>query len=616
MEEIKNLAKNKLFLGIVIIAVAMFIFMPINDFATTDYEIYVNGEQFTSEKTTIDCGDGTATFDISTNTLILNNATITKRYGYQYAVINSEISNLTIQLIGNNVIDGNKGEYDGIGAGGGSNVVIVGDGNLTMKDVYYGTYIGDYSAPGGNLKINNTTINIENAQATGIWVNHDLEIINSNIKIDKTGDDLYLGIVSNIGGTITIDGGNLDINTNSHCILLGNGDNSNHNVVIKSGNIKLNSRRNGTYGIKFEPVLNTETINGNIKIDGGNLEISAIAGGTNIDDSKIAINSKLIFLKGTSLKDNGKILLSEANNYYTVTFDSNGGSAVTAQSIEAGQKATKPADPTKDGYDFKGWTLSGSAYDFNTAVNGNITLVATWEQQQVVPTTYTVSFAANGGTGTMADVTGISGEYTLPENGFTAPDGKQFKAWSVDGNEKAVGDKITVTADTTVTAVWETIPAGHTCDIKPVAKVEPSCTEGGKEAYYKCDGCGKFYEDALGTKEITDLAAWGNLAKLGHTESDWKSDKDNHWKECTVAGCGVIIENSKAAHADANNDGKCDTCKYNVGKTPTNPGGDKPNDNPQTGDNSMIWLWVALLFVSGFGVVTTTVYTKKRKSVK
>ena len=315
MKEIKNFSKIKSFLGIAIIAVAMFMFMPINVFATTDYEIYVNGEQFTSEKTTINCGDGTATFDISTNTLILNNATITKVYGWHYAVINSTISNLTIQLIGNNVIDGNKGEYDGIGAAGGSNVVIVGDGNLTMKDVYYGTYIGDYSVPGGNLKINNTTINIENAQATGIWVNHDLEIINSNIKIDKTGDDVYFGIVSNIGGTITIDGGNLDINTNSHCILLGNGDNSNHNVVIKSGNIKLNSRRNGAYGIKFEPVLNTDTINGNIKIDGGNLEISTIAGGTNIDDSKITINSKVKFLKGTSLTDNGKILLNEAKNY-------------------------------------------------------------------------------------------------------------------------------------------------------------------------------------------------------------------------------------------------------------------------------------------------------------
>ena len=72
--------------------------------------------------------------------------------------------------------------------------------------------------------------------------------------------------------------------------------------------------------------------------------------------------------------------------------------------------------------------------------------------------TYTVSFAANGGTGTMADVTGVSGEYTLPANGFTAPDGKQFKAWNVGGVEKAVGDKITVTANTTVTAVWENKP--------------------------------------------------------------------------------------------------------------------------------------------------------------
>ena len=67
MKEIINLSKIRLFLGIVIIAVSMFIFMPINVFATTDYEIYVNGERFTSEKTTINCGDGTATFDISTN---------------------------------------------------------------------------------------------------------------------------------------------------------------------------------------------------------------------------------------------------------------------------------------------------------------------------------------------------------------------------------------------------------------------------------------------------------------------------------------------------------------------------------------------------------------------
>lgn len=71
---------------------------------------------------------------------------------------------------------------------------------------------------------------------------------------------------------------------------------------------------------------------------------------------------------------------------YTVEFDSDGGSAVTAQTIEAGQQAVQPADPTKDGFEFKGWTLNGVAYDFTTAVARNITLKAVWEVKQVTPT--------------------------------------------------------------------------------------------------------------------------------------------------------------------------------------------------------------------------------------
>ncbi|MBR4087601.1 MAG: S-layer homology domain-containing protein [Clostridia bacterium] len=64
---------------------------------------------------------------------------------------------------------------------------------------------------------------------------------------------------------------------------------------------------------------------------------------------------------------------------YTVTFYSNGGSAVAAQKLDFGKKVTKPADPTKSGYVFKGWTLNGAAYNFNTAVSGDMTLYAAWE---------------------------------------------------------------------------------------------------------------------------------------------------------------------------------------------------------------------------------------------
>ena len=59
------------------------------------------------------------------------------------------------------------------------------------------------------------------------------------------------------------------------------------------------------------------------------------------------------------------------------------------------------------------------------------------------------------------------------------------------------------------------------------------------EAYYKCEGCGKCFEDANGTTEIADIATWGNLPKNGHTEgTEWKSDKDNHWNACA---CGLIV---------------------------------------------------------------------------
>lgn len=77
----------------------------------------------------------------------------------------------------------------------------------------------------------------------------------------------------------------------------------------------------------------------------------------------------------------------------------------------------------------------------------------------VAAPTYTISFSANGGTGTMAVETGISGEYTLPANGFTAPAGKKFKGWATSaGGTVLSGNTMDVTADTTLYAIWEDVP--------------------------------------------------------------------------------------------------------------------------------------------------------------
>lgn len=52
-----------------------------------------------------------------------------------------------------------------------------------------------------------------------------------------------------------------------------------------------------------------------------------------------------------------------------------------SQEVEAGNKATEPSDPVKDGFTFDGWLDgNGDPFDFDTPIMSNITLYANWEQ--------------------------------------------------------------------------------------------------------------------------------------------------------------------------------------------------------------------------------------------
>ena len=427
----------------------------------------------------------------------------------------------------------------------------------------------------------------------------------------------------------------------------------------------------------------------------------------------------------------------EMRNEHTVTFDANGGSepeelpeevttAMPAKKILHGSEYSLPECEfiAPEGKQFKAWEIDGAEYPVNApvTVTADITVKALWEDAPPAPAEYTVRFNANGGGGTMADVTGISGSYTLPACGFTEPEGKQFKGWSTSADGSVIsGTTYEVSSDTTFYAIWEskeysiivtdgkatigagseiskatqgttitltanaapdgkvfdkwvvesgnttledansetttfimpdsevsvkatyTIPHTHTydqeiqkpetiksaadctndavyfksCSCGEISTTEtftaagtqlghawasdwskdtdnhwkecsrchekkdeaahdygsdnicdtcgydktvphthnltlvpakaPTCTEKGNTAYYTCDGCDKWFEDATGASEITDKTSV-ILAATGHSASDWKSDNTDHWKECTVVGCGVIIEGSKAAH--------------------------------------------------------------------
>ncbi len=67
----------------------------------------------------------------------------------------------------------------------------------------------------------------------------------------------------------------------------------------------------------------------------------------------------------------------EQNEEVSVAFDSDGGSEVSSQTLLSGQSATRPENPTKDGYVFGGWMLDGELYGFGT-VEESVTLLARW----------------------------------------------------------------------------------------------------------------------------------------------------------------------------------------------------------------------------------------------
>ena len=407
--------------------------------------------------------------------------------------------------------------------------------------------------------------------------------------------------------------------------------------------------------------------------------------------------------------------------------DGNGTASASPDKAVAGTEIRLTATPNT-GYHFKEWQVvspAGLVITNNkfTMPDSNVEVKAIFEEDEPpAPTEHTVRFNANGGGGTMADVTGVSGSYTLPACGFTEPKDKQFNGWSTGADGSVIsGTTYEVSSDTTFYAIWEskeysiivtdgkatigagseiskaaqgttitltanaapdgkvfdkwvvesgnttledansetttfimpdsevsvkatyTIPHTHTydqeiqkpetlksaadctndavyfksCSCGEISTTEtftaagtqlghawasdwskdtdnhwkecsrchekkdeaahdygsdnicdtcgydktvphthnltlvpakaPTCTEKGNTAYYTCDGCDKWFEDATGASEITDKTSV-ILAATGHSASDWKSDNTDHWKECTVVGCGVIIEDSKAAH--------------------------------------------------------------------
>ena len=209
------------------------------------YKLWVNNEQFSEDHLTVQCGEGTATFDPKDNILTLDNAQITK--GYEKEQLGTGIlsfldNELTIIVNGDCTITETGG--DGIGSYElgedyqfvPHDITVKGDGKLTIKESarWYG--YGFYCT--GKLTLEGVDVEIESA-ATGVWANTALVVKDSIVSAKCS--TAYSGIVINNGSAVFDNSEVLAQSAEGDGVLLGN-DVDSSAMLVSSGAVTVKGK--------------------------------------------------------------------------------------------------------------------------------------------------------------------------------------------------------------------------------------------------------------------------------------------------------------------------------------------------------------------------------------
>lgn len=612
--------------------------------------LYVAGVPVTSSNAADILGDGKVKYDLATNTLTLNGATITGDPAAEKMEGIYANDDLKIALHGENTVTASATRANAIVAIG--SLTFEGSGTLNATNSGY-----CIQAHGGDVVISDVTVN---AAGNG-------ENSRGIVAFNNAGS----------GGDITITGGTVTAKGETYGICASN------SITVSDSTVTADATttRDGVtaYGI----------YGSNITISGSTVTATAASPrhsygiiGSGYSNGFVAITDSTVIAKGTNALNKAPMLGDPADWYQWTTtehgamikstetqytYDANhtylkiepipaatvAVSSVTVVpttlALTEGESDTLTATVAPDNATDKTvtWTSSNPAVATVDA-NGKVTAV------DAGTATITVTTADGAKTATCS-VT-VSHDYTLQA--------KKAAALKTAGNCRdcavyyyscsACGE---IENDDSHTFNGDKIPGIHVGGTRVEGKSEPvhKTQIAGSTGATICNGCG------------TTLISAQPIQPDAHTPVNaWSNDETNHWHTCAVAGCGIIIDSSKAAHSpdrdaatetdavkcsvcgyvitpalghthtygtawksdkdnhwnecpcgdkvnltahkDQNTDGKCDTCAYNVGIS-TPPA--KPS-TPQTGDSTMLWLYIALLFVSGFGVVTITLLGKKR----
>ena len=74
------------------------------------------------------------------------------------------------------------------------------------------------------------------------------------------------------------------------------------------------------------------------------------------------------------------LLVKGCGKEFTIEFDTNGGSKIESVTVKGNETVEEPEDPTREGYEFDGWSVGDEKYDFDNKVTEDLTLEAHWHQ--------------------------------------------------------------------------------------------------------------------------------------------------------------------------------------------------------------------------------------------
>ena len=581
--------------------------LPTVAFAAENYDLYVNGEQFTSEKLSIACGEGTASYDPNTKTLTLNNAAITNggksdespKYGIR--VVGD--TDLTIKLSGTNSITLDNG--GGIFADGSSdNYNIIGDGKLTINVKWDALYTLN-----GNISISEgAKLDITSAQGCGI-TSYNKGIL--SIDGAKVAVSSYYTAAS---------AKELEIKNNSEVVLIASADQFNAVYMgDENGAGKIEIINSKVEATSYYPALFTE---GNLTVNGGEVKCTSTA------DGAIWAKGNILIKGGAKVTTDSKYPMG-GNGSFTVEEAEIDAKNTNENNIPAIFDESVPV--IADGYHLNyAKAVDSEGTEIDLLSSGTQYFALYKNVHFITKAVYPVSFVVtpDGLTNVVVKVNGqeVTGSVSLEAGTYPVE--------VTADNCKAYTGNITITADAathTQTIAMTYLPADYTKVDEAIAKANAL----NKDEYKDFTAVEAAVNAVVRDKNITEQSEVDAMAKaiedaiaaLQYKDADYTKvdaaiakanalNKDNYKDFTGVEAAVKAVVRGKNITEQSEVDKMAKAIEDAIAALEKKPASTKPgtsDKSPQTGDTSNLALWIALLFISGGAAIGTTVVSRKKK---